>query len=396
MDKVLLISELYPIPSKENVASKVCHFFTREWVKDGRRIVVVHFQPVHCRAWYALVRMFGPFLESRLNGLYYKKPLRRIQHYFMDGVEVFRIPCRIPIPRGRFSQKALLKFCEETKKCLEGIGFTPEMIVGHMLPEELIPMLNKDYKAKTCYVAHGPHPKFKQRYSDYRELIESYTGWGFRSEGIKKQFVQLNGPVPESFICYSGVPSNFFKPAFDRKKISARNILYVGDLIERKFPLEVAKAAFAAFGKNFLLTYVGDGAERVSIEDFIRSNSLEKQIHLVGKVSRDTVKEYMDKASVFVMVSRGEAYGLVYLEAMARGCLTIASEGEGMDGIIKDGINGYLLPSGDVEKLSVLLRMLDTTADGSALLVAEQGYKTALNYSDKAMADDYFVKLEAL
>lgn len=396
MDNVLFISELYPIPSKENVASKVCHYFTREWVNDGKRVVVLHFQPVHCLAWYALVKMFGSFLKSHLNGLYYKRPLRRSQHYFMEGVEVFRIPCWIPLPRGRFSQKALSKFCFEAKKCMDGIGFTPEMIVGHMIPEELIPMLNKDYNVKTCYVAHGPHPKFKQRYPDYRELIDSYTGWGFRSEGIKQQFLQLNGPVPKSFICYSGVPSIFFKPAFDRKEISARNILYVGDLIERKYPLEVAKAAFAAFGKNFVLTYVGDGAERTSIEDFIRVNSLEEQIHLAGKVSREQVKEYMDKASVFAMISRGEAYGLVYLEAMARGCLTVASEGEGMDGIIKDGVNGYLLPSGDVEGLSGLLSMLDAIDDGSVLLVAEQGYETALNYSDKAMADDYFMKLEAL
>ena len=42
------------------------------------------------------------------------------------------------------------------------------------------------------------------------------------------------------------------------------------------------------------------------------------------------------------MISQGEAFGLVYLEAMARGCITIASRGEGFDGIIKDGINGFL------------------------------------------------------
>ena len=40
-----------------------------------------------------------------------------------------------------------------------------------------------------------------------------------------------------------------------------------------------------------------------------------------------------------------EAYGLVYLEAMARGCITIASRDEGFDGVIKDGINGFCLRS---------------------------------------------------
>ena len=38
------------------------------------------------------------------------------------------------------------------------------------------------------------------------------------------------------------------------------------------------------------------------------------------------------------MISELETFGLVYIEAMAAGCITIASRNEGFDGIIKDGV----------------------------------------------------------
>ncbi len=48
-----------------------------------------------------------------------------------------------------------------------------------------------------------------------------------------------------------------------------------------------------------------------------------------------------------VMNSRNEAFGLVYFEAMARGCIIITSRKEGFDGIIQDGVNGFLFKASD-------------------------------------------------
>lgn len=378
------------------MASKVCHFFAREWVSDGKKLVVVHFQPVHCLAWYMLVRLFGPFLESRLNGLYYKRPIRKVQHYFMDGVEIYRIPCWIPIPRGRFSERILSLFCEKVFRSLSEIGFKPEMIVGHLLPIELIPMLNKKYGVKTCMVAHGSMPKLKSRYPDYRGLISSYTAWGFRSESIRKQFTELNGEVKNPFLCYSGIPSAFIAESISRTSFDASNIIYVGDLIERKYPLAVVQAAYKAFGDRFSLCFVGDGAEKARIVDYAAKMKIEHCLHFVGKVPREEVKNYLDSASVFAMVSRGEAFGLVYLEAMSRACLTIASEGEGMDGIIKDKINGYLAPAGDADYLASLFKRISETPQESLIELASRGYATSLDFSDKNMARDYWNKLERI
>lgn len=58
------------------------------------------------------------------------------------------------------------------------------------------------------------------------------------------------------------------------------------------------------------------------------------------------------------MISRSETFGLVYLEAMARGCITIASWREEFDGIIEDGMNGFLCEAGDSEDFARVIKKI--------------------------------------
>ena len=50
-------------------------------------------------------------------------------------------------------------------------------------------------------------------------------------------------------------------------------------------------------------------------------------------MNRLEVQTYLRQNGIFVMISRDETFGLVYLEAMAAGCITIASKDEGFDEI---------------------------------------------------------------
>ena len=50
----------------------------------------------------------------------------------------------------------------------------------------------------------------------------------------------------------------------------------------------------------------------------------------------------MKNAQIFTLISDNETFGMVYIEAMLQGCLVIASKGGGFDGIIQDGINGFI------------------------------------------------------
>ncbi|QLD12426.1 glycosyltransferase [Microbacterium oleivorans] len=65
----------------------------------------------------------------------------------------------------------------------------------------------------------------------------------------------------------------------------------------------------------------------------------------------------LSSASVLLLTSRSEAFGLVLLEAMAAGCLPIAYDiAYGPAELIRDGVNGWLVPEGDVDALADAVR----------------------------------------
>jgi glycosyltransferase involved in cell wall biosynthesis len=93
------------------------------------------------------------------------------------------------------------------------------------------------------------------------------------------------------------------------------------------------------------------------------------------------------------MISEGETFGLVYLEAMACGCITIASRGEGMDGIIEDGVNGFLCKPGDVQELQEIIEKIDALDQKQLYSISYQAYLTARRLTDIKVAENYLNEL---
>ena len=74
---------------------------------------------------------------------------------------------------------------------------------------------------------------------------------------------------------------------------------------------------------------------------------LESCVYFEGEKAREQVLHLMEESDIFVLVSSPETFGLVYVEAMAKGCITIGSKGEGIDGVIVNNENGYLCTPGE-------------------------------------------------
>ena len=104
----------------------------------------------------------------------------------------------------------------------------------------------------------------------------------------------------------------------------------------------------------------------------------------------------VDKSQVFVMISQGEAFGLVYLEAMARGCITIASRGEGFDGIIKDGINGFLCEAGNADELASIISKIRKMSNDSLQFISKKAKSTAESLTDVKAARYYIDAVESM
>lgn len=79
-------------------------------------------------------------------------------------------------------------------------------------------------------------------------------------------------------------------------------------------------------------------------------------ITVVGPVSdRATLLRYYREADLFLMPSRCDSYGFVFLEAMSQGLVCVGSDRNAMPEIISDGETGFIVPAGDHRRLAELI-----------------------------------------
>lgn len=394
MKNILLISTIYPLP-EGNHGTAVCHFFAREWVKMGYNVRVVHIQATFPRIFYWIARMARNRIAAKTGAVVYTHRDSKTVHYEMDGVPISRMPVFKPMPHGAFSKKSIRKTVEEIVRENAANGFTPDIIVGHFPnPQiEVLNLLKKEYKeVKTCCVMHGDIEIMKKVYGDrLLQLMQDIDAWGFRSKTVQGVFEKATGKVERSFICYSGIPEKYITTKnVHRFEKPMHSFVYVGEMIERKYPEKVVDALNLAYpDKDFHLTYIGAGHLIETIKQKIDAYQLQQQVSILGKILRDQIVAEYDKADCMVMISRGEAYGLVYLEAMARGCITIASKREGFDGVIVDGENGFLCKAGDADELSSIIKRINNMTSEERQAISEKAIDTAKRLTDKKAAKMY-------
>lgn len=106
------------------------------------------------------------------------------------------------------------------------------------------------------------------------------------------------------------------------------------------------------------LLLVGDGPERVRIENHCRECSSCDDIRFLGKL--DAVEEVLSVADLFIMPSEKESFGLAALEAMACEVPVVSSNAGGIPELNRHGFSGYLADIGDVESMTrYALEILD-------------------------------------
>ncbi len=171
-----------------------------------------------------------------------------------------------------------------------------------------------------------------------------------------------NAPV-RTIVVYNGVDSNLFSPEEDDSGLM--QILSVGGLIPIKGH-EILLRAFAAIVDRFpqaTCEIIGDGPERERLQELARALGIAPKVYFRGRLSRRDVAAAMRHCEVFALASRYEALGCVYLEAMASGKPVVACRGQGIEEVIRDGENGFLVEPNDVSGLADVLTRLLANAD---------------------------------
>jgi glycosyltransferase involved in cell wall biosynthesis len=161
-------------------------------------------------------------------------------------------------------------------------------------------------------------------------------------------------------VVYNGVDPNFFSPAPDAySPQSEQEILIVGNLLAGKGH-ELVFRAIQRLGTTFPHLHcriIGEGPDRPRFQALARDLGIAQRVQFEGRKSRAEVAEAMRACSLFVLPSRYEGLGCVYLEAMACAKPVIACREQGIGEIIEHGKNGWLVP---VDGLDELVQGLST------------------------------------
>ena len=252
-----------------------------------------------------------------------------------------------------------------------------------------------------CLVYHNNY--FNHLYNIYGKdteaLVKNIDLVGFRNITAQAEYEKLFGTPAKTFIAASGVSKPFIEAgnSFERKIEAVSKFVFVGGLIGRKYPASVIEAlAKSDYKETFEMTYIGEGKDKDKIQQLHNKLGCKGTLNFTGRIPREEVIQYLKQSDVFVMISKAELFGLVYLEAMALGCITIAARHEGIDGIIEDGVNGFLCEAGNTDELASIISRIRNMSSDELMTMSIKAKETANAYSDVNVAKNYINELSRI
>ena len=189
---------------------------------------------------------------------------------------------------------------------------------------------------------------------------------------------------------------------FDKliKNKKKNSIIWAGRLIDWKHPDKAIKVAkrLKDNGYNFELNIIGVGEQESLLKDMIKYQDLDDCVHMLGSMSPDKVREYMEQSQVYLFTSdRGEGWGVVLNEAMNSGCTCVASCSAGSTPfLVKDGFNGLIYKNDNTDELYEKTKQL---LDDNKLMnsIAKNAYETIINeYNPENAAKKFYKFVETM
>ena len=380
--RILVLSSVYRDESlgRVDTSTNVVNLFVREWNKQGHEVLVIHNSHCYPKIVHKIPKKVKKMLASKM-GFEISDYEAVKEKEFMDyGVKIFRLPIKKFIPHCKPSNNIIEKQVNRIIEILEKENFKPEVITGHWAsPQmEIISKLKMKYNCRTAIVLHGVGyiGSSGYRIKDYLKNIDLLGARSLSQSRRLKDILKLE-QLP--FVCSSGIPDEYidsYKLNTEKyNDIKTWRITYVGRLVSYKNIDSTIRALSEIKDINWEFNIVGEGAQYCELEKLARSLNCIERIHFFGHIQRNEVMQILKDTHIFVMISKDEVFGLVYLEAMAASSLVVASRNGGVDGIIVDNENGFLC------------------TEESLKHIVAKGYERVKDYSDYKVAERYLCKI---
>jgi starch synthase len=174
-------------------------------------------------------------------------------------------------------------------------------------------------------------------------------------------FVESGVPRSKMRVVPYGVDLNTFYPSAKRSDEEFQ-VLFVGHVGVRKGISYLLDAFQKLRCERKHLSLVGFVFPEM--ESALRQVRHDPRVSILGSVQHQQLREIMSKSHVMVLPSVEDGFGLVMAQAMACGCVVIASQHTGGPDLFTDGSEGFIVPVRDADAIADRLQVL---ADGGAL-----------------------------
>ena len=206
------------------------------------------------------------------------------------------------------------------------------------------------------FTAHGPEEFDKpEALGLQRKILDAAFVVAISSFGRS----QLSRWVPASAwpkirVVHCGLEKEFFAADGDIRPAPVPRLVCVGRLCEQKgqLLLVAAVATLVRRGVAIELVLAGDGEMREVVEAAVAAAGLQAHVHITGWIGSDQVRDELAAARALVLPSFAEGLPVVIMEAMAIGRPVISTYVAGIPELVRDGIDGWLVPAGDANALA--------------------------------------------
>lgn len=170
------------------------------------------------------------------------------------------------------------------------------------------------------------------------------------SQNLKDQTVRVFGVEKPIEVVHNFICPNTYRPQPERRR-ARPTLIHVSNFRPVKRVLDCIRV-FATVRRHVDadLLMVGDGPDRGAAERLAFELGVTDHIEFLGK--QNPIYDLIPTAHVLLLPSEMESFGLAALEGMSCGVVPVATRVGGVPELIRDGIDGYLCPVGDVECLA--------------------------------------------
>jgi glycosyltransferase involved in cell wall biosynthesis len=286
---------------------------------------------------------------------------------FMDGVEVLRVP----VLRQR--QEYCSTF-EMSTFLLSGLWhslfrareFKPDVVhIFFGIPDGPIGWtLKRVYGLPYLISLRGadvPSEEVK-RFATHYQFLRPFIRWLWHdadalvavSNGLRSYAVETAPQLPIEVIP-NAIELSLFTPPRQRQHDGPVRLLFVGRLNAFKnaeMLIEAASRLLTMEVDNFELQLVGEGERRSNLERLVVEKGLTRHVQFLGWINQSAIVEYYRQADLFVTGTSWEGMPNTVLEGMACGLPVVGTRASGLDELVREGINGYLVDLHDTTALA--------------------------------------------